>query len=300
MTNGRIHEVWVIGPLAVCVLCGCASPNLGPGAPDTDPAITATDLLGRADTSPFHTLIVPATERKNGAAQTPVALVTHFDVLRVDVPFGTVSTSGKLWNHIDEDVLPPETIALLQRNGLRIGRGRPESWPPVKALLDAIRGAVSSEHSLEIRNPYPLILEMDQAAHDQTLFVYRRDGTLMGETRPASRNRFRIAHAMNIDRMDEVLLEVVPEVREGRPRRQWQRTEQGHELVPVFRGRILGELAARVAVPPGYFVLIGPSPEAAMSSLVGGAFLSREVEGKRVETLLFITPRLFRAGGLGM
>ena len=62
---------------------------------------------------------------------------------------------------------------------------------------------------------------------------------------------------------------------------------------------MLHELTARFTVPPDYFLVVGPSSKVAMSALVGAAFLRREVNGKERETLLFITPKLYRAGQFG-
>ena len=119
---------------------------------------------------------------------------------------------------------------------------------------------------------------------------------MAGATYPDSRNQFRMAHAVNVDRIEEVLLEIVPVIRETGAGKRWQAEPHGYELVPVFRGRAFVELATRVAVPPGRFVVLGPSRAVQQESLVGSAFLTHKEEGRRVETLLFITPRLFRAG----
>lgn len=295
------------GGLALCLLpsllsavVACVEPTQWAKSPPDTAAASA--LMAPGDTNPFVLAARPST-RFAGARVSPsppIVLVTSFDVLRVDVPLGAVSESGKLWNHIDEDLLAPEAVAQLRRNGFRIGLGRPDAWPPIRAILGAIEQAVSSQQSLEIRNPYPLSIKLDEAARHQTLFLYRRDETLVGATYPRSRNRLRIAHAVDPNHMSRITLEITPEVIEETNDRRWRRASDGRvERVPVTRGRVFHELTARITVPPDHFLVVGPSRKIAMSALVGAAFLRREVDGKERETILFITPKLYRAGQLG-
>lgn len=267
---------------------GCASRNDAVTRRKSEPLIST-------EVSPF-TRSSPTLRQSSGVtpAPRPMVLEAYFDVLQVAVPRGALSESGKMWNHLDEAVLPPEVVTQLRRNGFRIGLGRPASWAPIKAILDTTEGATSSQQSLSFRNPHPLFLELDEQARDQTLFLYRADGTMRGKSYPNTRNRIRIAHAMNRDQMDEADVQIVPEVHQAEPSRRFHSTPNGYEMVPYFPTWVFAELAARLIVPPDYFIVIGPSEAAAQSLLVGTAFLTGEIDDRPVETLLVVTPKLLR------
>jgi hypothetical protein len=60
--------------------------------------------------------------------------------------------------------------------------------------------------------------------------------------------------------------------------------------------RVLRELAAEVEVGPDQFLVVGPSPFIGNAYLVGALFLCTEVDGRRMESMYFITPRVMNTG----
>jgi hypothetical protein len=46
---------------------------------------------------------------------------------------------------------------------------------------------------------------------------------------------------------------------------------------------------------PGQFIVIGPSPQADVTHLLGGKFLEQRSGGVRSETVYLATPQLFRS-----
>jgi hypothetical protein len=221
------------------------------------------------------------------------ALHLSFNVLRTRVPRGTFSESGKIWNHVDEQVVPADLAANLQRNGLRIARGKVASWPPIKALLDAENDITVAQNAMSIGNGLPLTIELDSERHDQTLFLFRRDGTLGGVTLPASMNLLRIEYAIPVTDPDSVLLNVMPEIRLQTPPPKLT-TEGWVERPMVPPSRVFRELAVRILIGPEEFLAVGPSPAAHRAHTMGSLLLGQEVEGRRYEYMFFITPRVIR------
>lgn len=265
-----------------CLLIGCKSGGQGqlPGLADLfRPASTTTAPAGNA------------TAEKPPDQPSPVLLQLSFEVLRTRVPRGTFSESGKIWNHLEEQILPAELTANLQRNGLRIARGRVTSWPPIKALLDAEKQVEAISNSMTLFNGLPLTVELDRQPHDQTLFLLRRDGSLGGVTLPASMNLLRIEYALSATRADAVLLDVMPEVRLDRAEANPNLWADRPVVAP---SRVFRELAARLEVGPDEFVAVGPSPAAHRLHTMGSLLLCQEIDGQRHECMFFITPRVVR------
>jgi len=221
------------------------------------------------------------------------ALHLSFDVLRARVPRGTFSGSGKIWNHVDDQVIPADLAANLQRNGLRIARGKVTAWPPIKALLDAENDIDVAQNAMAIGNGLPLTIELDSKKQDQTVFLFRQDGTLGGATLPASMNLLRIEYAIPVTDPDSVLLSVMPEIRLQTPPPKLT-TEGWVERPMVPPSRIFRELSAQVLIRPDEFLAVGPSASAHRAHTIGSLMLGREIEGRRYEYMFFITPRIIR------
>lgn len=226
----------------------------------------------------------------------PILLQVRFDVLRACVPVGEVSRSGKIWNHVDEDVVPADWAAHLRRNGIRVGRGTSSSWAPIRAILEAARGTRCQPESLITRGSGPLILQISARPRDQTLFLYRPDGGLVGATFAASTNVIRIEYGVPPTELDSVALSITPEVRQQDIDAGWRVTPHGVIRNPTEAARALRELAFDAIVPPDHFILIGPSPQVDRQLLAGRALLVDTIDGQEFESLFFITPRVFRAG----
>ncbi len=241
-----------------------------------------------------------STSGSTRVALQPSFLVTHitFDVVRVRVPNGLLSSSGKIWNHLDTEFLPAETLKLLHQNGIKPARGMQESWPPIKAILETERRVESSQNNLTVSNGLPLLLELDRPK-DQILFVYRRDGTLAGAPWKTSTNLLRVEYGMSPRRADGMLFEVMPELRPDSDAAHEPRgIERWNPAPPGDRSLVLRDLAFRVELAPGQFIAIGPSPVIReLPFVVGSLMLSEEREGEKFESMYFLTPTVTRTGG---
>ncbi len=215
-----------------------------------------------------------------------------FQILRVRAVRGAFSESGKIWNPLDEEAFPATTRALLRKNGLRLGVGKVASWPQIKAILDAEEVELSSDQQA-VRNGLPLTVEIDPQMRDQTLFLFRADGTMAGRTYASSRMVLRIEYFISLADADAVVIDVMPEVVLPfvRPRPAlgtggWVQEELHQPTRP------LRELAARAQIAPESFLAIGPSGAAQQGHLAGSLLLCEEIDGQVFESMYFITPQI--------
>lgn len=213
-------------------------------------------------------------------------------LVKVQVPLGRLSTSQKLWNHLDEEAVGTEARRLLMRNGFRVGIGRPGSWPPIQAILNssAPDEIVAGEYMLNPLRAMPI--KLSHRRNDQTVWYFRADATLAGAFYPESMNYWLLRHAIDPDQPDIVLLQFTPEVRQEQVGFEWRRTEEGLRQVPIYRGWVGHKLAFRVAVSPEHYVVIGPAENVLRKGLIGRCFLVRQLDGRLLETLFVIVPQI--------
>ena len=234
----------------------------------------------------------------DGAPRRPTMILQiSFDVLRARVPRGFFSQSEKIWNHVNEAVVPQDSAVLLQRNGLRVALGGTDSWPPIRALLEQQGPVETAQNSMILHNGLPLVIEPDQRMRDQTVFMFRPDATLGGASFPQSVNGLLIEYELAGAATDDLRISVTPQVRLPKqpPRLSWNVPGyMDHPLVPPTR--VFRELAFTVTVAPGQFIAIGPSRLIENTHLVGSLLLCDEREGERMESMYFITPKVLNTG----
>lgn len=287
-----------LGPgllIGVGLLIGCTTPPATPPgqangfrlfAPADPPPPSPAPPLN-PDDNPLNLVARPTDQAL------PVVPARQLDVvltvLHVQVPRDEHGHAQPLWNHLREDVFDAETTIRLRQNGLRVGVGNREWWAPVQATLDAISGVRSL--ALEpVRLPpnYPLALELDTEAREQTVFFVRADGTLTGETWPHSRNVLRLSYDLNLEHRERVRLAVVPEIRQRREGWEWVRVEGGLIQRPNFAGRALTAAGFLLDLEPGEFLLVAPGDQAGVFGLVGSTFLASDSDGRRYESYVFL------------
>lgn len=235
-----------------------------------------------------------------GAPPTPVAEsranpgILVVSALHVRVPEESLKQVSPIWNHLYEQVLDGQTLLTLRQNGVRVAVGHERFWEAVRAVLDAVEGRrVNDYEPLLVPRGYPLLLELDDHPHAQTLFVFDRNGTLSGATLPAGRNRLRLTCALVSREKPRALLSVVPEV--------GQRSEKAFWLEPAERQPGAREkcttfpaCGVSVALSEGEFLVLAPADPRRNDNLVGGAFLTDEIDGNRYHSFIFIRPEFTR------
>ncbi|GAF88928.1 unnamed protein product, partial [marine sediment metagenome] len=216
---------WVLATQVSCTPDGWRlreAPQAGPPAfqPDYNPLLASTAPVA-----------APATQ-----------WVVKCKFVKVQVPLGSLSSSEKLWNHLDEEAVGAQKRRVLMRNGFRVGVGKSGSWPPIKAILNAAGPdeIVSGEYLLNPLRAMPI--KLSNRSIDQTVWHFRPDATLVGAFFPRSTNYWLLRHGIDPERPEVVLLEFTPEVRQQQEGFEWRRTEEGLRQVPIYRGWVGHEL----------------------------------------------------------
>ncbi len=295
----------MLAPAVLTVLTGCqgmaawsdqptatssAEPHgTGPGA-TTKPQVSQALPTAGADAE-----LVTGGTADPAAEQPPTGpiLGVSLDVLRVDVPLGTLSGNDRFWNQLDEQSLGADRTVLLKRNGLRAAVGRAEAWAPIKAMLDSVDDKMVYREAVKLHQG-PLAFQISDGPDDQHVFLYRPDGTMAGASFTASHNLFHIRHRLDEDDPNQVHLTVIPGIRQNQRRLEWAKRGQRLVRVPTFYGRTLHELTMGVRLSPGRFLVIGAGREVALPSVLGRTMLTREVDGKRYESVFLMTPEVIR------
>lgn len=263
----------------ICVTHGCAvGPRASPQHPAPQPALETAP--GSPDNSP--------------AVRPDAQYYVRYDVLRVEVPVGTVSKNETLWNHVDESIIPFAVSRRLRVNGFRLGITDAVVWPAIKAFLDSAGAAQAMQAGLSQTDLLPFAIQVDQLPRDHTVFFIGRDDKLRGSKFADSVLLFRVRHAFDPDSMSEFQLSFVPEVRRANPRTVLSATESGLRETPVYEGKVFGELRADIEASEHSIVVIGPSERAGRKFLIGTQFLCGDRNGIRFERIFFVTPRWVR------
>jgi hypothetical protein len=140
----------------------------------------------------------------------------------------------------------------------------------------------------------PFAIQIDPAPRDRTVFLLGSDNKLEGTKFVECLNFMRIEHTLDPDSLSTFLLRIIPEIRHARPRTTLAATNAGLREVPVYEGRLYGELSVELEVPEHAIVVIGPSRRAHRKFQIGTEFLCDQRNGREFERVLFITPRLTR------
>jgi hypothetical protein len=233
--------------------------------------------------------LVRSTATPAASARAATRLDVVLEVLHVLVPQAADQQAELLWSHLREDVLDARTTLRLRQNGLRVGVGHAQWWEAVHATLAAIDGVRSlAVNPVRVPPNYPLALELDTGPREQTLFCIGDDGILTGETWPHSRNVLRLSYTINLESPDAVRLTMIPEVRQWLEGWEWVRNEAGLTKRPNYTGRAYPAAGFILDLQPGEFLLVAPGVKADVYGLIGSAFLSRDDDGERFDSYVFL------------
>ncbi len=285
---GKTHR-WALAGLALAA-SACREPRAGwfsrPQQPEAVDAqaepLNLFNLGGRQ--KPVETLVV---------------VQVQFDVLRIDLPIeaapgaagGGVAHSRKVWNHVDELRIDAARVALLARNGLRIGVARRDDWPVMKAIFEG-NGAHVIHAPQTVGSGMPLTLEVGTISSPETVFVYEPDGDLVGDTFDSGEKNVHLAYAVDPSDVSRTIIRVTPEVFAGQGSR-WAQVGSELQRLPAFEGKVYDHLMVELSLGPGEFLAMGPADATRSRSVIGSRFLTREYDGRPCETILCVAPQPF-------
>jgi len=241
--------------------------------------------------------IEPLTEHVEPDASGHVVVLVSIRLVTIEVPSGIVSRSEDLWSYLDEEPIGAETLAVLGRNGLRMGIGRADTWPDVAKLLTRMTGQALQRSDVLIRPgaPLPITLKEDQPV--QTIWVSRRDLTLRGRDFPPGDNLITVAFTIDLDDPSRMVVTGQPQLRTTQRYSTYRRGPGGfvHSWEPSVLA--LAQLTFRAPMRTKDFLVIGPGAESGRSTSTGRHFLVRKKKGMDFETVLVLVPHVVAAKG---
>jgi hypothetical protein len=230
--------------------------------------------------------------RRTADVDTIVVVQMQFDVLRIEFPAEAIHHSEKTWNHVEELAGDPGRIALLRRNGFRMGTATADAWPGLRAIFEACEAKVTRGTQL-VQSGAPLTLDLGPIEGSETVFMVTPDDRLVGQTFGGGAKYLHLDYAVEPDAGGRTTVRMTPEIHRQSDNKRWQSDGQGLAQVPEYEGKVFHRLSNSVGVAPGEFLVIGPDTGASSLS-VGHCFLSRTIDGCKYETVLCITPQPFR------
>jgi len=262
--------------LALTALAGCQGT---PPAPTAQPAPAPT-------TRPVVMDNMPRPEPKRP--------VVHLDVYQMAVPRGAVSRSAEFWKRVDEQQIDPPTYDLLLKNGVRVGVAPTRDWDYFRDVLER-NNARTAWGSVMAGGSGTMDLPMRKNIPSQDIF-YVGDAAPypIGRTYPQCENLFGLSFWPDQRQEGALHLTVTPVVRATRGRLEYHQGEE-QEFVYV-RPESLYELNLRAVIPPGWFLVIGPSPESRWPTSLGNAFLTLDGDADEKEQVLILVPHTVRPG----
>ncbi len=266
---------------ALSVLTGCKDPE-GPLPPHGNlPTLKGVPL------EPFD-----STEKQNSR---DFVLVVRTNLIIVQMPVGSVSSSEDLWSYLDEEPAGAHVGSALAYNGIRVGLGRKSAWKDITAILQRLTGQPLTRTSLLSRpgTPMPIVFKSKQKS--QTIFTYRRDASLVGRDYPAGDSVMVTTATINYDDPSAVHVTVAAAIRSNQRRRGYTKRSGKFAFTsePIYYR--LDGMDFRFKVPRGDFILIGPASEAQRPSSPGYHFLIRQRKALQFETVVIIAPEVFKA-----
>ena len=275
-------------PAALClIVLSCGLSGCKPRSDELRPTLGPPEVNGLPTT--------PVSEAPPAPGGTQRALVIRHRIITLQLPLGAASETEELWTYINEEPVGARRGPCLFRNSIRVGIGREADWPEVARTLRRLTGEQLSRSQVVAQPGRPVPIALLPGRGEQTIFMFRPDGTLFGMDYPPGDNLMVITAGVNFDGPRNVLLRGAPVIRTKKRTKRYVKGETGYVLraEPIYFR--MEELAFQFNVPPGGFVMMGPGPEVKRPTSPGRKFLTAERRGERFETIMVIAPEVFVA-----
>lgn len=237
-----------------------------------------------------------ATESPIGSGDQPIRRVSvRLNVLRVTAPMGAFTKNTAIWRTVVGGMADAGAAACLRDNGVRAAIGRDSDRAALEALLDDVPDHRSAVDTLTPDMTRLVELTLGPCEKNQRVFHYDRAGHLHGDEFENAKVRLRIAYEVRSARLDDVMLQLMPEVEEPPGPMKWVITDAGAAQVEEERRHSFRELVFGGTIPPGGFLMLGPTPDIYQQPLLGKAMFvdsnrSDDADEEPRESLLLISP----------
>ena len=223
------------------------------------------------------------------------------EIMRVDLPVGSIRHSRKVWNHTEPLRLDAGMRGQLTRNGLAAGVATREAWPALQAIFEASAGRWQKEELLA-EGGLPVSINLGAVKDGEAVFAYGADRRLEGKTFGGGDKMLNVGYRLRPEWNTAVELAITLEVRNDRGVMTWEKENGIIRQVPAYERYTFRGVDLWATLGDGEYLVMGPSAEASSEYLVGSRFLECQEGEQRFETLLLLAPvvkpaRLARSGG---
>lgn len=271
------------------LLASLVSLLMGCGPAEKSPA----DRPPVADLLPVGQAILAPQNGDGNGRENHYVLIVRLQLASIEVPVGTASNSEEIWSYLDEESVRQVRTPAMGFNGLRIGRGRKDSWPDLARILQRMTGRRLREFSMLAPPGRPMRIVLKSGQPSQTIFIFNADRTLQGADFPPGDNLLTVSCTLDEDDPSKILVTGVPQIQSSR--RKTKFTSNAGGLTMVNRPTIysLRALTFQLTVPNDDFLVIGPGAQSARPTSVGHNFLVKVKDGMEFETVLVIKVQVF-------
>lgn len=244
-------------------------------------------------------------ESPGEAGDQPIRRVSvRLNVLRVTAPTGSITKNAAIWKTVVGGLADASAAACLRDNGVRAAIGRDSDRAALQALLDDLPDHRAGVDTLVPDMTRLVELTLGPCEPNQRVFHYDRAGHLHGDEFENGKIRLRIAYEVRSARLDDVMLQLMPEVEEPPGPMKWVITDAGATQVEEERLHSFRELVFGGTIPPGGFLMLGPTADIYQQPLLGRAMFVDSNRGDDAdeeprESLLIISPIVTSADGPG-
>ena len=273
-------SIGVLALLAAAAFLGGCKPQAGNPQPEKLPPLLEQ---GRS------ILANPATE----PADAPRGLTyVELTLAEIEAPAGAISGDPKIWSYLGEAGPKPLGEADLAANGIRIGITNGAKWEELASALEKATGRPVTRQLIraEMAKPIPVVIRPGQP--QRTVFLTYRDGTSNGTDYQAGDYIMALSFIAPAGQTDRSMLTAAPQIRSARRKPVIEQSGGRYMLTERPEVQTIYPLAFQMQIPAGAVLVIGPSPQAASQSSLGGAFFITQREGVSYERLFLISAKL--------
>ena len=206
---------------------------------------------------------------------------------QLQMPFGANSRDESFWKLVDEDVVDVATNLNLNRNGLRVGRGRVADWPDFLKILLTESAIKLRETDFTAQPSFEdARLEMSDIMPEELLFIYDDHGLTM-RSFDDCQNLLSFTFQWAPRKPRTIRLTICPVIMAWRTRRDYSLSDEPAPARYLERLNYY-DLHFRADIAPGEFLALGTSTATEDPNRVGSRFLTRDGPNQRYEELLIL------------
>jgi len=279
---------WRTSLAILIALSGCIDEKKGTAPPPPTPQSAGAEAQAR---------VISAVQQMDSSLPTPqdaqpsVPMVFQLVCYQIAVPVGKVSRNEAFWKRIDETSLDPARYDVLRRNGMRLGIAPVDEFEGIRALLEDARipAKVMGTVAPDARN---MELPMRKSIEFQTVSYYGDNNELTIRNFDRCENIFNLSFRRTPRRLGDMRLTLAPMVRSKKKRLEF--TAMNDEIEITYVAPVKFYLNIDVDLPMDKFLVLGPSDNAELPTIIGHQFFVKDDPAQQMEQVLIFVAQPYR------